>query len=219
MHYFFRDQWFATDEEVRAHIAEGEPVNPAGSFIWLKLDSAQTPLHRKVSLNDLCLALILLEDIFRIAPPLLKCVLNTHLSNFGAISNAPKPHIQLSLCPALHISLHCFTSSGSHSVAFSFSSSHPLFPALHLITPLSHSHPSLLLLLLLQPFHLTIFFFPFFHSLSQNALYLLSRVLLSKKLLYPATIKKASLFKQVLQFLNLWREAGKSWGTPLGFSF
>lgn len=41
--------------------------------------------------------------------------------------------------------------------------------------------------------------------------------LLSKKLLYAATIKKSSLFKQVLQFLNLWREVGKSREMPLGF--
>lgn len=35
------------------HTSQGsESGNPSGSFIWLKLDSAQTLLHRKVSLNN-----------------------------------------------------------------------------------------------------------------------------------------------------------------------
>lgn len=34
------------------HIPGGESVNPSGSSMWLKLDSAQTPLHRKASVND-----------------------------------------------------------------------------------------------------------------------------------------------------------------------
>lgn len=118
-------------------------------------------------------------------------------------------------------SLHCFTSSGSDSTAFSFSSSHPLFPALHFITPLSHSHPSLSCCY----FSCSTTSYPYssFHSftpsLAQNVPYLFSQTLLSKKLLYHATIKKTSLFKQVLQLLNLWREAAKSWGTLCGFSF
>lgn len=132
MHYFFRDQWFGTDEEVRAHIPEGEPVNPAGSFIWLKLDSPQTLLHRKVSLNDLCLALILLEDIFRIVPPLLKCVLS-HIK-------CPKTsHPTFTLPCSSHLSplLYFIRFPLSYFLFFKFSSFVSCSPPYHPTFPLS----------------------------------------------------------------------------------
>lgn len=168
MHYFLRDQWLGTDEEVRAHIPGGEPVNPAGSFTWLKLGSAQTLLQQegifKWPLMTSAL-LSLLEGIFRIVPPLLKCVLS-HIK-------CPKTWHPTSTLPCSSHLSSCFTSSGSCSTAFSFSSSHPLFPALHFITLLSHSNPSLSCCYFSPsttsyPYSC---FHPFTLSLSQNVLY------------------------------------------------
>lgn len=160
MHYFLRDQWLGTDEEVRAHIPGGEPVNPAGSFTWLKLGSAQTLLQQegifKWPLMTSAL-LSLLEGIFRIVPPLLKCVLS-HIKcpkTWHPTSTLPCSSHLSSLLYFLRFLLNCF-------LFFKFSSFVSCSPLYHPAFPLK----SFIVLLLLQPFHnlLSIFLFPPFHS-------------------------------------------------------